>query len=197
MLRRWDEDGLSWPEAWYLQQRGYERWVRSDRVTAEMAVELLLRELELLEQRAATPAISSPEDERHWLQQILLGKRLTGLDPEEEALLEELSSLDTLSPTQQQRRWQSVRHDHLPALSRLFKPLDDHTTRRGVTRFGRGRNSIVVANSEEADRHHRAERLRRELGPRILDPQATMSYRAARVRKWRQLERAGRQPHPW
>jgi hypothetical protein len=162
-----------------------------------MCAEALLFRLDFYEFMADDP-IRDPESERRRLHQLLIAKRSMGLTAAEEALLDDLDRLSEADADLQARIWSGLRPKHREAIDRVAGLLDRATymesSRPKAIRVGEGRRSARIPASGQDDWAMRANALRAELGSRFLDPTASMEYRAARVRKWRQLERRSAGP---
>jgi hypothetical protein len=207
-LRRWYQPGLrglAADEIRYLELLGYGRWLQRGRLTAEMVVVLIDDALLYLEE-IAEDQISHPAAERRRMILVLLAMTATSHREDEDALrlLDALVRLDEhVTRTGGTRyisgdggTWKAAREPRpiaqvWRAIQRRYPNLitwvrnqvvNEHSSERTLA-LGNGRTIILG----EQPRHDQLRRqLRAELGPRYLAANATLEYRCARVRKWKE-----------
>jgi hypothetical protein len=210
LIEGWTTSGPDYFEKGYLRARGLGRWIERGRVTAEMIVELLLLTLEEYEDAAADP-VGDRASERYRMIEILHRRQRTrGLTGAEASLLHDMTELERRASqrpppaleayTDERLRvyeaedeetrseWQVIRERHAPTLADVSRELTESLY--STKRLHLGKGFPVIELGEQARLRAHAQKLRRELGERFLDPASTMEYRAARVRKWNQLRRA-------
>ena len=206
LIQGWTH-GLDYIERRYLDDMGYGRWIARGRVTAEMLVELLLLTLEEYEDVAADP-VADRATERWRMIEILQRRRAQGLTEEDAALLHDLEQLDrrtardapvlharsaagvrVYEPDDEEtaREWAEIRRRHAPALKSVLREITESVYSTEKMTLGEGNGAMVLELGEQARLRTQAEQLRRQLGARFIHPASSMEYRAARVRKWRQL----------
>jgi hypothetical protein len=210
-LRRWFQPsltGLARDEIAFLELLGYERWLERGRVTAEMAVALIDDAL-LYVEAIAEDRLRHPADERKHMIIVLQAMTATSYRDDESALrlLDALVQLDihvtrnggprfTLDrdgvwkPVSEQEEvatfWREIQaaREYRPLITRLRNQMAAELSSERKLELGNG-HSIILG---ERPRHQQVlDQLRRELGERYLAPRASLAYRCARVRKWKQL----------
>ena len=218
-LTRWyDPDWGLDPWEWtYLVDAGYERWLRRNRLTADMVVKLLSYTLDSLDAEAANISLGlTSKVERMWqvLQRRVAFARNGGQAP---PTSEELACLKALSQFEEaltdhggdhflaiDGHGRSIYANPTPqimsafaAIQRRFPTLMANLARQVGAEIGSpetlklGRYAPPFRLGEAEHARAQAARLRQELGSKFLSPEASAGYRAARVRKWRQLACAG------
>ena len=210
-LRRWylpSLNGLEQDEIQVLELRGYRRWLSRGRLTAEMVVVLIDDALLYLE-AIAEDVVRHPAVERRQMILVLQAMTATSRHDDERALrlLDVLVGLDAhvvknwgpryilddrgvWQPASEPRKiataWRGIQdaREYRPLITRLRNQIAYELSSERELVLGNGRTIILGERP-----HHQAllDQLRRELGKRYLVPTATVAYRCARVRKWKQL----------
>jgi hypothetical protein len=216
-LERWNEPelGLDRFEWEHLEGLGYGGWLERRRLTDRMTVDLLLYALDELRYFAAERPIHRA-DLRARMIELLQRRRIrsarkghpSGLTEEEQALGHALVQLETVvnehggplfvvsedgtvtpgpEPEKVTKAWNAIRK-RWPELTReLVAEVTLHETSDRVLRLGEGRSRLVIHLGERARYAAQAAALEAELGPKFLNPASSPRYRAACVRKWKQL----------
>jgi hypothetical protein len=184
-------------------------WLERRRLTDGMTVDLLLYALDDLRYFAAERPIHRA-DLRARMIELLQRRRIRpgGLARDEEDLGRALAQLEAVvndhggplfvvsedskvtpgpEPKQVAQAWSAIRK-RWPDLTReLVDEVTWHETTQRVVRLGEGSRRLTIPLGEQARYATQADALEAELGPKFLDPDATSRYRAACVRKWKQL----------
>jgi hypothetical protein len=216
-LRRWYEPGLGLdPFEWLeLERQGFGRWLVRDRLTADMVVALILYTLDVLDGDAEDRLIH-PAQEREQMMELLrmrvhspTGDQPAELRDEERRCLAALEKLDkivvdhggpifrirdedgTVEPAPEPERianaWRATRSRFRSTIDSLGGQVATARDTTEKLRLGPRRRDPVIHLGDRAAARAKALRLRADVGPRFLDPEAMPSYRAACVRKWKQL----------
>jgi hypothetical protein len=208
LIRGWNEHGPDAPEVEHLDSCGFARWLERGRLTDGMIAELLLDRLATLDYLAADHG-RDPRDDRAREIEVLMRWLATGvpdgIDRSQVAdCLEALRLLDHADGARHDNKRAETIEKATRAIAKRF-PAVIATARNTVT-AARTTTRVLVLDDEakttlllgeRARLLVEADALRAELGERFLDPHSSPEYRAARVRKWRQLavrESVRRQP---
>lgn len=213
LLGRWYDPtwGPDPEERAFLRRLGYGRWVDRDKLTAEMTAALLMRKLGELE-ADATDIASNRADELSRMTQALMRRRVRGLTDDERCCLEELQRLERKTgshlehvaedgtriyapdPPRIEKERQRIKRRYPKIIASLVHQTTEEIYSTESIRLGRRQPRIFLG--ERARLLDEAARLRAELGKKFLSPTATSSYRAASVRKWKQLAERRQQQRP-
>jgi hypothetical protein len=206
-LCRWYQPGLrglALDEARRLDELGYGRWLRLGRLTAEMVVALIddaLLELEAV----AEDRVRDPAAERQEMASILeMTVRSRGEHADALRLLADLLRLNKLvdehggphyilsdagawRPAPEAREiadaWCKIQEEYPVLINRLRNQVFRRNFSEESLELGNGHEVIL---GERPPHEHLLRQLKVELGDRYLAEDATLEYRCARVRKWKE-----------